>query len=136
MEYKQIYTEYMDSNGIRYINHDAHHVEVRFTGENLDSIPIHVFFDKNGADNVRLVCWKIYKCPENLLGAACGVCNVLNKKYRWVKFYVDEDYDLVGEMDALIDMVFVGNECAKLVEKMADIIDDAYPKIDTLLWSA
>lgn len=134
-DYKQIYMDYMDEKGIKYIDHDEYHVEVRYTGDNLNTIPVHVFFAKDGSDNVRLVCWKIYKCPKEELGAACGVCNVLNKNYRWVKFYVDEDYDFVGEMDALIDPVFVGNECAKLVRKMINIIDEAHPKIDALMWS-
>jgi hypothetical protein len=38
-------------------------------------------------------------------------------------------------MDALIDPVFVGDECAKLVRKMVNIIDDAHPKIEAFLWS-
>ena len=134
-DYKQNYLDYMDSKGIRYIDHDRYHVEVRYSGDNLKSIPVHVFFDKNGADNVRLVCWKVYKFPEtpSMLGAACGIGNVLNKNYRWVKFYIDEDYDFVAEMDAIIDPVFVGDECAKLVLKMVGIIDEAYPKIEELL---
>ena len=134
-DYKQIYMDYMDETGIKYIDHDEYHVEVRYTGDNLNTIPVHVFFAKDGSDNVRLVCWKIYKCPKEELGAACGICNLLNKKFRWVKFYVDEDYDFVGEMDALIDPVFVGDECAKLVRKMVNIIDEAHPKIDALMWS-
>ena len=133
--YKQNYLEYMDQKGIKYIDHDEYHVEVRYTGNNIDSIPVHVFFAKDGSDNVQLVCWKIYKCPKEELGTACGVCNVLNKNFRWVKFYVDEDYDFVGEMDALIDPVFVGNECVKLVRTMVNIIDDARPHITRLLRS-
>ena len=126
-DYKQSYLDYMDSHGIRYIDHDRFHVEVRYSGSNLRSIPVHIFFDKNGEDNVRLVCWKIARYTENQTEVACIMCNTMNKHFRWVKFYTDDDGDVLCEMDAFVDPVWVGEECAKLVRKMVYFVDEAYP---------
>lgn len=126
-DYKQNYLDYMDSKGIRYIDHDRYHVEVRYSGDNLQSIPVHVVFDRDGEDNVALACVKIFSYPSDALTAGAIACSLMNKKYRWVKFYIDDDGDVRCEMDALIDPVFVGNECTEMVRKMVRIIDEAYP---------
>ena len=133
-DYKQIYLDYMDSKGIRYIDHDRYHVEVRYSGDNLRSIRVHVFFDRQGEDNVTLACAEIFNYPSrrSIAGGAYA-CNELNKRYRWVKFYIDDDGDIRCEMDALIDPVFVGDECAKLVRKMVNIIDEARPFFEAML---
>lgn len=128
-DYKQIYLDYMDSKGIRYIDHDSNHVEVRYSGDYLEHISVHVYFDKNGADNVRLACGIIANYAEGREELALDICNDLNKQYRWVKFYITDSKDIVCEMDALIDPVFVGDECAKLVRTMVKIIDESYLRI-------
>lgn len=133
-DYKQIYLDYMDSKGIRYIDHDRYHVEVRYSGDNLKSIRVHVFFDRQGKDNVTLTCAEIFHySSQDSIAWAIFVCNDLNKRYRWVKFYIDDDGDIRCEMDALIDPVFVGDECAKLVRKMVNIIDEARPFFEAVL---
>lgn len=128
-DYKQIYLDYMDSKGIRYIDHDRYHVEVRYSGDYLEHISVHVYFDRNGADNVRLACGIIANYAEGREELALDICNDLNKHYRWVKFYITDSKDIVCEMDALIDPVFVGDECAKLVRTMVKIIDESYLRI-------
>ncbi|MCC8356959.1 MAG: YbjN domain-containing protein [Oscillospiraceae bacterium] len=56
-------------------------------------------------------CFNFASVPKDRLGHALIVCNELNKKYKWVKFYVDDDGDMTAEDDAIIDAETCGDEC-------------------------
>ena len=62
-------------------------------------------------------------------------CNSLNQEYRWVRFYLDKDWDLICEADALLDPSSGGEECLSIVRRMVNIIDEAYPKFMKALWA-
>ncbi len=127
--YKQAFMSYMDQEGIKYQDKGEFVVSVTYTGDNLKSIPIMVFFDKDGEGLVQLACWEICNFSEEKQAAGLLCCNQLNSKYRWVKFYVDNDRDTRAELDAIIDPQTVGQECLALVRRMVRIVDDAYPTL-------
>lgn len=127
--YKQAFMSYMDQEGIKYQDKGEFVVSVTYTGDNLKSIPIMVFFDKDGEGLVQLVCWEICNFSEEKQAAGLLCCNQLNSKFRWVKFYVDNDRDTRAELDAIIDPETVGRECLALVRRMVRIVDDAYPTL-------
>ncbi|MBR5095030.1 MAG: YbjN domain-containing protein [Oscillospiraceae bacterium] len=133
--YKQLYLAYMDQKGIRYTDRDDRTVRVVYTGDNLKSIPVYVFFDKDGEGLVTLRCWDIAKIPESKKTAAILACNELNNKYRWVKFYVDSDNDVCAQIDAYIDEETCGYECASLVNRVVNIVDEGYPVFMRVLWA-
>ena len=56
-------------------------------------------------------------------------CNELNNKYRWVKFYLDDDSDVVAQIDAYVDDETCGGECLSLVRRMVNIVDGGYPTL-------
>lgn len=135
--YKQIYMRYMDDNGIKYseVQGRENVVKVVYTGDNLNSIPVFVFFDKDGEGMVTLKCWDIANFKGNKLAAGLIACNDMNDKYRWVKFYVDKDGDIIAQIDAYIDERTCGYECASLVRRVVNITDEAYPTFMKALWS-
>ena len=47
--YKNLYMQYMDIEGIKYTNQDGERVRVSYSGDNKDSIPVYVIFDKDGS---------------------------------------------------------------------------------------
>ncbi len=61
--------------------------------------------------------------------------NAENAKYRWIKFYVDDDNDIRAEMDAVLDLDTAGDECFELMLRMCDIVDDAYVEIQKGFWA-
>ena len=132
--YKQLFLDYMDSNGIRYSDRDEYCVRVTYEGENLKSIPIYVFFDKDGDPIIQMKCWEILNFKNNE-AKAYVVCNELNAKYRWIRFYLDNDADIVTDCDAYIDEDTCGEECMKLVRRMVNITDEAYPVLAKALWA-
>ena len=64
---------------------------------------------------------------ENKLTAMLMACNAANKQYRWIKFYISDNQDIMAEDDAILDMANVGEECIELVARMVRVVDEAYP---------
>ena len=131
--YKQICMEYMRREKIKYEDVREHVMKISFKGNNLTSIPIFIYFDEDGDPVLSVKCWNITNF-ENHTDLAVTVCNELNEKYRWVKFYVDRDADIIAELDAYVDDQNCGPVCASLVRRMVSIVDDAYPVLMRALW--
>ncbi|MBE6680289.1 MAG: hypothetical protein E7598_07205 [Ruminococcaceae bacterium] len=131
--YKNLFMSHMDSEGVKYTDRDTYVVQVTYNGDNLKSIPINVFFDKDGDPIVQFKCWDIgnFKGKEE---KGIVACNEINKKYRWVKFYLDDDSDVVASIDAYISDDSCGRECLSLVRRSVSIIDDAYPTFARAMW--
>ena len=132
--YKQLFMEYMDREGIKYVDRDTYVVRVTYTGDNLKSIPVYVFFDEDGDPMVQFKCWDIANFKDKE-GKGIFTCNSINKQYRWVKFYLDDDSDVVASIDAYIDPESCGQECMSLVRRVVNISDDAYPEFAKALWT-
>ena len=124
--YKRLFMNHMDREGIKYTDRGEFRVRVAYNGDNLKTIPVIVDFDKDGDPMVQFHCWEIANFKDKF---AAGVlaCNILNAKYRWVKFYIDDDKDVVCSVDAYIDEINCGSECMALVRRVVNITDEAYP---------
>ncbi len=131
--YKQNFMRYMDSQGIKYTDSNEYSVRVAYTGDNLKTIAFYVYFDKEGKDMIQLRCWEVanFKGKE---AKGIIVCNEMNKKYRWAKFYLDKDSDILVECDAYIGED-CGPECLNLVRRLVNITDEAYPEFAKALWT-
>ncbi len=132
--FAQAFMEYMDREGVKYTKQKDHVVKVAYSGDNMDSIPIFVFFDEDNEPLVAFKCWDIMNFKSNE-AAALVVCNTLNSEYRWVKFFLDKDKDIVASLDAMVDRQTCGEECLSLVRRMVNILDDVYPRIAKARWA-
>lgn len=133
LQYKRLFLEHMDANGIKYTDRDDNAVKVTYSGDNMKSIPVYVFFDKDGDPLVEFKCWEVANFKEKEARALIA-CNELNSKYRWVKFYLDKDADIIVEADAMVDTATCGQECMTMVRRMVNITDEAYPTFARALW--
>ena len=136
MDYKRQYELYMDEKGIKYTELDEKSLRVTYVGDNLKTIPISVFFEEDGDPMVTLKCWEIAQFKEEKVGKGLFTCILKNKEYRWVKFYIDDDSDVVASCDSFIDTGNVGESCHFLVRTMVNIIDAVYPAFMEALWSS
>jgi hypothetical protein len=132
--YKQLFMQHMDSVGIRYTDVNENSVKISYTGDNLKTIGIFVMFDKEGNPSAELKCWEVANF-KNKEAKGLVVCNELNSKYRWVKFFVDKSADIIVEADAILDNATCGEECMSMVRRMVRIIDESYPSIGRALWA-
>lgn len=131
---KQCFLKFMDEKGIEYTDRDENVVEVAYSGVNVRAIPIYVDFDDNGSQCVAFKCWEIANF-KNKLAAGLIACNELNKKWRWVKFYIDNDGDIIADNDSIVSSDTCGSECFEIVRRMVNIIDESYQTIMQALWS-
>ena len=131
--YKNLFISYMESQGIKYTDVDEFVVKVSYSGDNLKSIPIYVFFDKDNDPIVQFKCWTI-ETFKGMEAKGIIACNEMNSHYRWIKFYLDKDSDIITDCDAYIDAATCGEECMKLVRRMVNITDEAYPTFARYKW--
>lgn len=132
-DYKRLFLRHMDAKGIKYVDRDEFVVKITYTGDNLKNIPVYVFFDEDGDPMVQFKCWDIANFKDK---EAKGIfaCNEMNKVYRWVKFYLDKDSDVVASIDAYITETTCGEECLSLVRRVVNITDEAYPTFARAMW--
>ena len=130
------YLRYMDKKGIKYTAIDDRAVRVQYSGDNVNTIAVIVIFDENNSGKtVHFVVTSLAKFNEKKLANGLVVCNTLNQKFRWTKFYIDNDMDLRVEADAIVDDESVGEECAEMVQRIVQISDQAYPEVMKVVWA-
>ena len=124
--YKNLFTSFLDAQGVKYLEVKENVIRIGYNAENKDSIAAIVFFDDD--NDVAIRCFEIAKCKNRELNAI-QACNQLNHKYRWIKFYVDNDSDIIASTDAYVTEDSCGEEIFRLVLTLIDIVDKAYPAI-------
>lgn len=131
--YKQLFMQYLDANDIKYTDLKEFVVKIVYNGDNLQTIPVYVFFDEDGDPIVQLKCWNIanFKGKE---GVGIAACNKANKEYRWITYCIDDDADVVASIDAYISADTCGDECLRLVRRMVNITDTVYPIFMKAMW--
>lgn len=132
----KLFCDYLDQKNIKYSEIDFDTIRLNYRGGNCPSIPVNFTFSDDGR-NVAIHSFSIAKIDKEdgkQYLAALLTCSELNKKYRWVKFYLDDDNEITAEDDAVIDPYTTGEECYKLLRHMVNIIDEAYPIIMTMVW--
>ena len=81
------------------------------------------FRGENG-DHVQLATL-IESAPEDKFVDIVLACNQLNSTYRYVKFSVDSDNDIMARTDAILDVNSADEECFELLGRSIQIIEDA-----------
>lgn len=97
-------------------------------------VSIHIVFDLEG-NSAQVGTSAIAKVPHEKTVKMLTVLNECNNKFRWAKFYLDDDNDVVANTDLVFDEINVGDVCVEIVRRMASIIDDAYADIMKSLWA-
>lgn len=86
-----------------------------------------VFFDPDD-DGARPAFRTVLEhCPDERLADVLLVCNAMNNEYRWLKFCIDDDNDIMLEDDAIVTPETAGDECVELIYRTASIIKEIKP---------
>lgn len=126
--FKERFVAFMDEQGIKYTDFDDRAVQLAFHSDVVpQGVRVVVIFDKENDNAVHFVSKGFVKVPESSLSAALLAVNEANAKFRWAKFYLADDSDIVAEDDAILDMNNVGQECASICFRISNIVDEAYP---------
>ena len=132
--YKAAVLRFLDSKGIKYQDEGAYRISVSYKCENIPSVKVAVVFDDDGDGLVALRSWSLGSVKDDKYARVLMLCNDLNDKYRWVKFYIDKDQDICAALDAVIDINTCGAEVHQLLTRMVGICDGAYSEIMKAMW--
>ena len=88
------------------------------------------------SDSKSIHVWALPLChvDEDRWDAMRVVMNASNTRFRWAKFYLDGDGDVMVDADAIITPETAGAVCSELVRRVASVIDDAYADIMKVRW--
>ena len=133
-DFKSIFISYMEQHNVKYVNVNENLVCVTYHGDNMKSISILIRFSEENDPWAQIACIEIanFKDKEDI---GIRLCNELNNKYRWLKFYLDKDADVIASLDTYIDEDTCGFFCLDLVRRAVTIIDEVYPQIAKTLWN-
>ena len=129
----------LEKEKIRYNEFDECTIGVAFTREDDSHINFSFRFDEetdNGKDkgnHIHLSTFVENANMKDMYSNALVLCNNLNKDYRWARFYIDNDYDIACDADAILSESNAGEECLELMFRLMRIIDEAAPRIKQLM---
>ncbi len=86
------------------------------------------FFEGDNGDHVTMVT-QIESVPEEKFTDVVLICNELNGSYKYLKFCVDKDNDVMVHMDAILDPSSAGEECMEMLARGVQILKEAKPLI-------
>ena len=128
--YKEMVLSHFDARGVYYaeLNSDVDNtVRVVFAGNNVEQIRIRMAFDSDGESLVRFACEAIGRFVNKEEGY--DRCNEANSRWRWVRFHINEDGEIIADLDAYLVADSCGEECYFLLRQLVRAIDEAFPLI-------
>ena len=132
--YKALVKSYLDQKGVKYREPKDELLHVVYRGDKLNEIGIIIDFQSEG-NRAQFMCFSIGKYEQDQYAKGLIACNACNAKYRWVKFYLDNDNNTVVQADAILDEANCGEEVFELIQRMVGIIDETYPVFMKAHWS-
>ena len=97
-------------------------------------VMIHLVFDLDGT-SAQIITSPIASVPAEKTAGVLLALNDCNSRFRWVKFHLDEDNDVLAKSDVIFDEQNCADACIEVVMRTASIIDDAYADIMKAVWS-
>lgn len=97
-------------------------------------VVVHLVFDLDGT-SAQIVTSPIAGVPVEKTAQVLLTLNECNNKFRWVKFYLDEDNDIIANGDVMFDEQNTAETCIEMIMRTANIIDDAYADLMKAVWS-
>lgn len=110
-------------------------LETGFTGKNL-TVKLRVFaVGDRGA--FKIISDSIAKVPPEKTAAGYKLVNDLNREYKYAKFTLEDKGNVVAQWDLPdnVDAASVGPTAVEMLLRMANIIDNAYPRIMKTIWA-
>lgn len=109
-------------------------IEVPLQGENTRMV-IH-FISSDDDSDVRVRTGSIARFPASKIEKGCELADYLNREYKFIKFVIDDDGDLMAQYDLLmcIPMADVPEVALELLVRFRKIIDGCYSTVMETLW--
>ncbi len=122
----------LNATGIKYDLPEDGKVIIVISGDNVKGVKYIVSFDESGS-TVNITGLDIASFGDKLAQGFVTV-NRLNLEYRWIKFVIHGDGDLISLVDAVIEPGTAGEEIMQLIGRNVHILDEVYPEIMKEIW--
>ena len=110
-------------------------VEVAFRGRNFASVSLYFLSNAEGND-VAVRAANLVKFPPDRLDKLYAACNDINRRYRFAKFVVDPEKDVVNmELDIPSRCENVGAVAEEMLIRAVRILDEVYPRLMQATWA-
>ena len=130
------FTQYLDQKDVIYTyqgktDSGKDRVKISYDCENT-SLTAQFVFDTDD-EAVAVYIFNLYEARYSQIDDCKKLCNDMNAKYRFVKFYLDEkDNTITVQADAIFRSHDIGDICYELLLRSLDIADEAYPSFAEL----
>lgn len=128
---------FFDGRNINYTIEKDDIIVVPYKDDDTPPLRIMFIFDNDGKA-VSLRCFSIAKLKDDSIDSkmkAFAICNALNQKWRWTKFFLDNDNEIVVQLDAVLDLLTAGEECLELISHTVGIIGNSYKPLMQAIWA-
>ena len=105
-------------------------VQIPFSGKNVTNIILYII-SKDDSTAVNLRTMPLARVPEGRSNAVLQVLNACNLKYRYVKFSLDNERDILAQYDVPLrtSMEEIGDICEEILARFGHILDECHPEI-------
>ena len=93
------------------------------------------FISHDNDNDVAVRVYGLITIKEKQRGKMLAALNVINKKYRFLKFVLDDDGDISIHYDYLLTDANPAESVTELTGRITQIVDDAYPLLMRILWA-
>lgn len=101
-------------------------------GEHSNNIYLQFYIKEQG--DVQIKLFSLCKVKEEKEIEMLRTLNELNRDYRWLTFFIDENSEVTINTDFMVSEDDVRDRCFEMAQMFVDIVDEAYPKIMMTLW--
>ena len=134
--YSKIFERYLVERKIKYTRHEETIFQIDYQGENMKTIPLCCSFDEDGElDMAMVLCLQIARYTENNELLAMAICNGMNSIVPYLRFYVDDDHEVVARCDVRIREPYFCDDIIATMNLMAEAVDGIYEDFVKEMWS-
>ena len=131
--------QYFDTEDLNYresVDNDGDVcLRLSFSAKNKPSVEVLLILDEE-QKTLSLRSFDFCSVTEDKKQGIYKLCSDMNHKFKWVKFYLDENDNTVTlEDDAILAPENAGAEAMELMLRMVAIADTAYPFFMKYLWA-
>lgn len=121
-EKKLVYETHSDKRGNTVIKITLERLTtfLHFSGESGKYLSLNVYFER---------------VPDDKVADTIFLCNELNKEYKWITTYIDDDNDFVFHDDAILSPESAATETLELWVHISKIVNDVKPRIMKVLYA-
>lgn len=134
VNYKELFMRHLEENGLKYTEKSENCIRISFKGDAMQTVAVSVIFDNSATlPMVHVMCYEIcnFKNKEEMGWRAC---NRANRESLMIKFFIDEDGDVIAAVSAYLDEGTCGALCLNLVKRLVRTVDYQYRLFTAEVW--